>query len=393
MTPMADQLPVLLLPASAEDVFPDLSRPLRRLGWQLLAAVSVGAVAAMVWPFHETVRASGLVRPSGENTQVQTLLGGSVERVSVQANQQVRAGQVLAVLDTRALQDQRRQLRDELATLERQRLQSDQRRVALASQLAALQQLNRAALSSSKRSVDQARAMLVFSRSEWTRYSQLQRSGAVPRSLVDEKQVRNLVSAAELQRAVQGVAEQQARGLHELARLREYLAQVQAAAEDQTRQVADRRTRLQEVERQLAQSLIRAPLAGSVVSTSLRHRQQVVRPGEVVASIAPAGRPFEVKLAVSDRQVSQLRAGQRATLQVLGCSRAEFGVLPAVVQAISADTLSPGRYEVSLRPDATRLSRGGRFCNLRQGMEVSGDVMTRHTTFGRFLLNKLQPAG
>lgn len=393
MTPMADQLPVLLLPASAEDVFPDLSRPLRRLGWQLLAAVSVGAAAAMVWPFHETVRASGLVRPSGENTQVQTLLGGSVERVSVQANQQVRAGQVLAVLDTRALQDQRRQLRDELATLERQRLQSDQRRVALASQLAALQQLNRAALSSSKRSVDQARAMLVFSRSEWTRYSQLQRSGAVPRSLVDEKQVRNLVSAAELQRAVQGVAEQQARGLHELARLREYLAQVQAAAEDQTRQVADRRTRLQEVERQLAQSLIRAPLAGSVVSTSLRHRQQVVRPGEVVASIAPAGRPFEVKLAVSDRQVSQLRAGQRATLQVLGCSRAEFGVLPAVVQAISADTLSPGRYEVSLRPEATRLSRGGRFCNLRQGMEVSGDVMTRHTTFGRFLLNKLQPAG
>lgn len=393
MTPMADQLPVLLLPASAEDVFPDLSRPLRRLGWQLLAAVSVGAVAAMVWPFHETVRASGLVRPSGENTQVQTLLGGSVERVSVQANQQVRAGQVLAVLDMRALQDQRRQLRDELATLERQRLQSDQRRVALASQLAALQQLNRAALSSSKRSVDQARAMLFFSRSEWTRYSQLQRSGAVPRSLVDEKQVRNLVSAAELQRAVQGVAEQQARGLHELARLREYLAQVQAAAEDQTRQVADRRTRLQEVERQLAQSLIRAPLAGSVVSTSLRHRQQVVRPGEVVASIAPAGRPFEVKLAVSDRQVSQLRAGQRATLQVLGCSRAEFGVLPAVVQAISADTLSPGRYEVSLRPEATRLSRGGRFCNLRQGMEVSGDVMTRHTTFGRFLLNKLQPAG
>jgi multidrug resistance efflux pump len=390
---MTDQLPVLLLPASAEDVFPDLSRPLRRLGWQLLAAVSVSAVAGVFWPFHETVRATGLVRPSGENTQVQSLLGGSVERVTVRANQQVRAGQVLAVLDRRGLQDQRRQLRGELATLERQRLQSSQRRAALAAQLAALQQLNRAALSSSRRSVDQARAMLVFSRSEWTRYSQLQRSGAVPRSLVDEKQVRNLVSAAELQRAVQGVAEQQARGLHELARLREYLAQVQAAAEDQTRQVADRRTRLQEVERQLAQSLIRAPLAGSVVSTSLRHRQQVVRPGEVVASIAPAGRPFEVKLSVRDRQVSQLRPGQRATVQVLGCSRAEFGVLPAVVQAISADTLGPGRYEVSLRPEATRLSRGGRFCNLRQGMEVSGDVMTRHTTFGRYLLNKLQLAG
>jgi|694.fasta_scaffold14191_8 multidrug resistance efflux pump len=390
---MTDQLPALLLPASAEDVFPDLSRPLRRLGWQLLAAVSVSAVAGVFWPFHETVRATGLVRPSGENTQVQSLLGGSVERVTVRANQQVRAGQVLAVLDRRGLQDQRRQLRGELATLERQRLQSSQRRAALAAQLAALQQLNRAALSSSRRSVDQARAMLVFSRSEWTRYSQLQRSGAVPRSLVDEKQVRNLVSAAELQRAVQGVAEQQARGLHELARLREYLAQVQAAAEDQTRQVADRRTRLQEVERQLAQSLIRAPLAGSVVSTSLRHRQQVVRPGEVVASIAPAGRPFEVKLSVRDRQVSQLRPGQRATVQVLGCSRAEFGVLPAVVQAISADTLGPGRYEVSLRPEATRLSRGGRFCNLRQGMEVSGDVMTRHTTFGRYLLNKLQLAG
>ena len=129
---MTDQLPALLLPASAEDVFPDLSRPLRRLGWQLLAAVSVSAVAAVFWPFHETVRATGLVRPSGENTQVQSLLGGSVERVSVRANQQVRAGQVLAVLDRRGLQDLRRQLRDELATLERLRLQSSQRRAALA---------------------------------------------------------------------------------------------------------------------------------------------------------------------------------------------------------------------------------------------------------------------
>lgn len=232
-----------------------------------------------------------------------------------------------------------------------------------------------------------------FNRAELQRYRQLQLSGAVPRSLVDEKQARNLVSAAELQRAIQGVSEQQARGWQELARLRESLAQVNSAAEEQTRQVADRRTRLQEVERNLAESFIRAPLAGSVVSTVLRHRQQVLRAGELVASIAPVGRSFEVKLQVSDRQVSQLRPGQTAILQVLGCPRAEFGVLPATVQAISADTLRGGRYEVSLRPSSVRLTRGKRVCDLRLGMEVKGDVMTRRTTVGQFMLNKLQAAG
>jgi len=393
MTTMADPLPVLLLPASADDVFPDLSRHVRRLGWQLLVAVAGSAVAAAFWPLNETVRAAGVVRPSGEITQVQSVLGGTLQQVLVRQNQQVRASQVLAVLDQGGLRDQRRQLLAELGALEQQRQQSLMQRLSLAQQLRALQLLNQASLRASRGVVDQARATLQFNSTELQRYRQLQRSGAVSRSLVDEKQARNLVSAAEMQRAIQGVSEQQARGWQDFARLRESLAQTSSAAQEQTRQVADRRTRLREVERNLAQSLIRAPLAGSVVSTALRHRQQVLRPGELVASIAPLGRAFEVKLRVSDRQVSQLRPGQHAVLQVLGCPRGEFGVLPATVQAISADTLRGGRYEVSLLPSSVRLRRGQRVCDLKLGMEVKGDVMTRSTTVGQFLLNKLQAAG
>jgi len=390
---MADPLPVLLLPASSDDVFPDLTQRVQRLGWQLLAAVSVSSLAAVIWPFHETVRASGVVRPSGEITQVQSALGGSLQQVLVRENQQVRAAQVLAVLDQRSLRDQQRQLQAELKVLELQQRQSQLQRMSLAQQLQAMRQVNQAALGASQGAVAQAKATLSFNRTELQRYRQLQSTGAVPRSLVDEKQARSLISTAELQRAIQGVAEQRARGLHEVARLREAFTQAQSTADEQIRQLADRRTRLQEVERNLARSVIRAPLAGSVVSTVLRHRQQVLRPGELVASIAPLGRSLEVKLQVSDRQVAQLRSGQRATLQVLGCPRGEFGVLKAVVQAISADTLAEGRYAIALRPNAAVLQRGSRRCDLRLGMQVKADVMTRRTTLGQFLWNKLQAAG
>ena len=387
---MPDSAPLSLLPASPEDLFPDLSRRQQRLGLQLLAAVAAGAVAAIVWPIHETVRASGVLRPKGENTVVQAPLGGSVERVLVRQNQRVSRGQVLAVLDQEILHAQQRQLQQELGTLERQRRLSLQQQQALATQVSALQQLTRAGGASSLGLVAQARANLSFSRSEWLRYRHLLASGAVSRSLVDEKQMRHQVMAAELQRAMQGVVEQRARGLNELARLRDYHSQVAAAAEDQTRQVADRRTRLQEIERNLNLSLIRTPVAGTVVTTPLRRGHPVLRAGDVVASIAPRGAALEIKVQVSDRQVSQLRQGQHAVVQVLGCPRAEYGTLKATLLGISADTLRPGLYEVSLRPNATRLGRAQRSCALLAGMEVKADVLTRRTTVGQFLLNRLQ---
>jgi multidrug resistance efflux pump len=243
--------------------------------------------------------------------------------------------------------------------------------------------------------VDQAQATLAFDRSELGRYRQLLESGAVPRSLVDEKQARQMVSQSEVLKALQSVTEERARGLNELARLRQSVSQAHTSADELDKQVAERRTRLEEVERALRHSELRSPQAGSVLSTTLRHRGQVIRSGEEVAVLAPLNQHLEVKLQVPALDISQIRPGQRAMLRLSACPTPEYGVLPAQVLSLSADTLPAaegrqGSFELLLRPERRQLQGRQGTCLLRPGLDVVGDVLTRRTTVLMYLLNKLR---
>jgi len=420
LAPVPDPvLPPTLMGVSADDFLPGPGPWASALGRQLMVLSALGAVGLAVWPMRETVKAPGVVRPSGENTVVQSEQGGTLLRVMLRPNQTVRAGELLAVFDSRPLQAERRQLDEELATLERQAAQARDEQRSLSAQAAALERLSTSLTLASQRGVEQAQANLAFNRSELQRYRSLEETGAVPRSLVDEKQARQVVSQSEVLKALQGVSEQRARGMNELARLRQSASQARSSADELRKQVAQRRARMQQVLRGIGQSSVRAPISGSVISTSLRHPGQVLQPGEVLGVLAPLNSRFQVKLQVPADRISQLRPGQSATLKVSACPTAEFGVLHARVSSVSADTVQTGglanglasgspdggagglaaggitraasAYQVVLQPQRTSLrGRHRGSCELRQGMEVSGDVVTRRTTVLMFLLNKLR---
>jgi multidrug efflux pump subunit AcrA (membrane-fusion protein) len=399
--PSQPVLPPTLMGVSNEDFLPGPGPWASALGRQLVVLLLLGSGALALWPMRETVKAAGVVRPRGENTVVQTELGGTVLRVLLRPNQPVRAGELLAVFDSRPLQAERRQLREELATLEGQLLQARDEQRSLAAQASALDRLSDSLTDASRRGVEQAQAALAFDRSELGRYRSLLESGAVPRSLVEEKQARQIVSQSEVLKALQGVSEQQARGLSERARLRQSVSQARSSADELRKQVAQRRTRLQQVQRGIELASVRAPISGSVLNTNLRHPGQVLQPGAVMAVLAPLGHRFELKLQVPADRISQLRVGQPATIKLSACPTAEFGVLPARVASVSADTVplegasgggSPeaAAYQVLLQPERIALKGRQSSCQLRPGMEASADVVTRRTTVLAFLLNKLR---
>lgn len=397
--PSQSVLPPTLQLVSPDDFLPGPGPWASALGRQLLVLLSVGGLALAIWPMRETVTAPGVVRPRGENTLVQSEQGGTVQRVLLRQNQTVRAGELLAVFDSRPLQAERHQLEVELSALQAQAQQARNEQASLAAQTTALERLSTSLTESSRRGVEQAQAALAFDRSELRRYRSLQSSGAVPRSMVEEKQARQLVSQSEVLKALQGVTEQRARGLSELARLRQSSSQARSSADELRKQVAQRRARLQQVERGLELASVRAPITGSVLSTNLRHPGQVMQPGEVVAVLAPGSSRYELKLQVPAERISQLRPGQKATMKVSACPTAEFGVLPARVSSVSADTVpqsgepstaAAAVYEVVLHPLQTSLKGRQGSCILRPGMKLSGDVVTRRTTVLVFLLNKLR---
>ena len=118
--PAQPVLPPTLMGVSGDDFLPGPGPWASALGRQLLVLMLLGGGALALWPMRETVKAAGVVRPSGENTVVQSEQGGTVLRVLLRPNQAVRSGDLLAVFDSRPLQAERQQLLEELAMLEGQ---------------------------------------------------------------------------------------------------------------------------------------------------------------------------------------------------------------------------------------------------------------------------------
>jgi adhesin transport system membrane fusion protein len=391
-------LPPALMVTTADDFLPQPGPWASGLGRWLLALMLVGGGALTVWPMRETVRADGAVRPSGENSVVQSEQGGTLQRVLVQPNQNVRAGSLLAEFDNRSLQLERQQMQQEQEALRRQLAMARGEQQSLAAQADALRDLNRSLTQASRQGVAQARTTLDYERGELERYLALAAEGAVPRSLVEERQARRVVTESEVLKALQGVAEQEARGMSELARLRQAEFQARSAADELHKQVLQRETRLRQLERAITQTRVLAPIDGSVVSTALRHAGQVLQAGEPLAVIAPQTAPLDVRLQVQPESISQVHPGQAAMVRISSCPTAEFGVLPARVESVAADVQPrqedrPSSYEVVLKPERRELRGRTTACTLRPGMAVVADVVTRRTTVLMFLLNKLRLAG
>ena len=92
-----------LPPLDIDDVLPPPDRWSRALGRRLLLALVGTGIGLAVWPLAETVRAGGVVRPLGENSLLQSRLGGVVTEVKIRPDQRVQRGQLLGRLDTAVL--------------------------------------------------------------------------------------------------------------------------------------------------------------------------------------------------------------------------------------------------------------------------------------------------
>ena len=395
----SDIIPAQLTPLQADDFLPELGGWSKTLGQRVLAVGAASVLALAVWPWQETVRAAGVIRPAGENTIVQSQLDGVLSRVWVKENQQVKQGEPLAELDRRSLDNERRKLDSELTQSLAQQRDSRASSLDVQQQAQATRLLNNAQRNSAQRDLDSAASTVRYREMELKRYRSLLSSGAVAETVVEEKQAQAVLARNDFAKARQAMREQEARGAAELARLGQGSNQTAREERELTKQVDQIRARLEEVKRALLNSVIRAPKSGTVIVSNLRHAQQVIRSGEVLAQIAPSQGDLQVKLSVPSSDVGNIKAHQPAYLRIAGCPYPEFGVLQARVLTISADTISPsaggdGRspsgFQVSLKPSTKPLTNGDRRCALRHGMDVQADIVTRKTTILGFILTKLR---
>ncbi len=159
---------------------------------------------------------------------------------------------------------------------------------------------------------------------------------------------------------------------------------------------------LQQIRRDIANTVIRASASGIIQELSLRNPSQVLRSGDIVAQISPNDSPLIIKALVGSQDIRKVEKGQEVQLRVSGCSYTEYGTLKGKVSAISPDAISAagganalanqdknsGSYDVTIQPETLVLSVGDRQCTIQSGMEGRADIISSEETVLQFLLRK-----
>ena len=95
-----------------KELLPPLNRWMNWGGLLIAGTFGLTIILASVFKYNVTVQAPASIRPDGELRIVQAGIEGQVKQIVVKANQEVKAGDTLIILDDSRLQIQKTQLED-----------------------------------------------------------------------------------------------------------------------------------------------------------------------------------------------------------------------------------------------------------------------------------------
>lgn len=395
-----------------------------RLGlWVLVLGFGGFMAWAALAPLDEGVPAPGVVAVESQRKRIDHLSGGIVERILVRDGQRVREGDELVVLNETqgraALNATLSQWRSALAA--EARLKAEQagaaavafppalaaaagelevaaamraqaelfrsRRAALEGELRIIRESMRG-LQAQLASLDQLKAgrakQIELFNEQLASYRSLSRQGFVSRNqlLEVERQLAEVQSKESEDLAnIAGInarlAEFRMRGAQ---REIEYRREVETQLAEVQKEVATLGERLAALRDTHERLVIRAPVAGTVVDLAFHTVGGVIKPGDRILDIVPAGDNLIVEARIAPQYVDRVHAGLPADVHFDAyMSRAERPVISGTVAVVSADALLDERsgtqyYAMRVAVPAAELDKLGGLA-LRPGMQ--GTVMVK----------------
>lgn len=434
------------LSLQTEDFLPPLGGWVKFGGLFILTTIAAAVAIAAVAQYRVTVKAPAVIRPIGELRIVQAATAGTIVKVSVTPNQTIRSGEVIAQIDDSQLQTKRSQLQNGTQQTQLQILQMQAQIRSIDSRMTAererrdravaaseaewshrlrdhqnQQVISKAEVAEAQATLQAAQAAHDAAQTRLARYRPIAAQGALEQDrlaeaeLAAQQQAQEVAAAqAKLQRAktalnptdaalsmaTERIAQERATGEATLASLRqerESLIQQQIQLQNQLE--LDTRE-LDQVQRELLKTTIRATTAGTIAKLNLRNAGQTVQPGEEIAQIVPSTTQLTIKAFVPAQAISKIKVGQAAQFRISACPYPDYGTLSGTVKAVSPDATPPSQtasdrpaigapyYEVGLEPESLVLSQGNRHCSIQVGMEGQIDIVSSQDTVLRTILRK-----
>lgn len=354
-----------------------------RLGFWVLV---VGFGAFLAWaawaPLDEGVSAQGTVAVESRRKPIQHLQGGVIKELRVKDSQNVKAGEVLVVLDDAATRAgfetiqtaylaQRAMEGRLLAELSgagkisfhpdvlkeadgpakphmmAQQQLFEARRAAQVAEMAAGEEAIgglQAQVSGLRGVLEGRQAQARFQTEQLNNVKGLAADGFAPRNqaLQLEQQQAELRSGmadvqANIQRALNGIAETRQRMA---MRRQEYLKETSAQLTDVRREVQGNQEKLVAISAELKRTQIVAPLDGQVVGLQLGGVGGVVSPGQRLMDVVPAGETLILDVKVPPHVIDRVRVGDATEVRFSGFANSPQLVVDAKLKSLAGDAIT-----------------------------------------------------
>lgn len=408
-----------------------------RLGWLLMLGGFLGFLGwAALAPLDKGVAVSGKVMVSGHRKVVQHPSGGIVERIDVRDGDKVVAGQVLIRLKETPLLGQAQSLRSQFygSLASEARLNAERDGVAsvsfpteltalasepeVASNLALQRQLfdsRRQALLLDQQGIDESiagaeaqlrgvrdsQASKVLQRTALAEQLQglreLAREGYIPRNrLLDSERVYAQVLGS-ISEDYGRIGQLQRQVLEMRLKIRqlaeEYQKEVRTQLADTRVRTEDLRNRLASAEFELANSQLRAPVAGIVVGLDVFTEGGVIKPGQALMEIVPQGEPLLVEARVPVELADKVHAGLPVELMFSAFSQSTTPRVAGEVMLVSADRQVDERTDEPFYTLRAQVTEAGMVqlagLQIRPGMPVEAFVRTGERSMLNYLFKPL----
>lgn len=380
--------------------------------------------AAWVWfgKVQDVSQGVGQLVPQGRVYKVQPVSQGEVMRLLVQEGDFVRAGQVLATLDSRMLEAEMSRLQQSLSAYRLQLIQSQEllHRTALEAEMRwaiakSQAQAQSASLTEAQVAVATQQELLKQTEIDQTAYQArlarlkpLVEAGAiaqeqlfeVEQSLRDRQRVQ-IQSEGDLQRAIASAQKYQAEFAQQQSEVqrshlekRQRLQQIQVNVSELEAKIKETETLLNAAETQIQSTMLTAPIAGTISALHIDNVGEVVQPGLTIAEIAPIDSPLVLSAKIPNQQAGLVQVGMPAQVKVDAFPYQEYGVLSGTVLTVSPAAKDDQRlgpvYEVEISLDRSTIRHQGQTILLRAGQTATAEIVLRQRRILDVLLDPFQ---
>ena len=397
----------------------------RGLLYFLMVFVGIVLPWAMFSQVEETGSARGSLEPQGKVFKVDTPVAGTIAEVFVKEGQLVQKQQPLLELESEPVESELQQIQTRLEGQQNELTLLKLLKNQLVSAVNTQKQQNRAQQLEKQTQIDEARQNIQHtqrakkladtaydeSMKEVQRYLQAKKQGIVAETQVVEKQDSALQKKALLEQAdsdskqaklhlqeeeknYQGLLYS---GKMAVLRSKEQLKELETKIETLTSQSKESRSQINAFKYQLQQRVVKAPASGSIFQLSIQKPGAVVKPGDLVAEVAPKESSLILKAQMTTAESGSLEKGMSVKLKFDAYPFQDYGVGEGKVVNISPTTKVTdtqngqiAAYELEIELEQNYIQAKNKRILLRPGQTATAEVIVRRRRLIDFVIEPFQ---